>query len=107
MANALFHNISARLREASDGEALVADGFDDALIGSAEGWFGNSRRVVALYDLAHCFRALTNTGMAEEEAAEWIDYNVSGAHVGPFIPVFAIVRRQPLIVDSGIWRTRV
>jgi hypothetical protein len=59
LADLLFDDISRHLAEVSDGEALVADGFEEALIGLAEGWFGNSRRVVALYDLALCLKVLT------------------------------------------------
>lgn len=102
MNDPLYADISEQLAEASDGEAIVADGYDTALIGLAEGWFGNSRRVVALYDLSICLKILTDSGMSAEEAAEWIDYNVSGAYVGPSTPVFAIIRRQPVVVDRDI-----
>ncbi|MEV6987002.1 hypothetical protein AB0M95_37900 [Sphaerisporangium sp. NPDC051017] len=100
MTDSSFEDIRDRLAECSDGEALLADGFEDALIGMAEGWFGNSRRVVALYDLALCLRVLLGWGMDEEEAGEWIDYNVTGAYVGPSTPVFAIIKRQPVIVSG-------
>ncbi|MET8142720.1 hypothetical protein ABZU32_20650 [Sphaerisporangium sp. NPDC005288] len=37
--------------------------------------------------------------MDEEEADEYIGYNVTGAYVGPSTPVFAVIHRQPLIVS--------
>jgi hypothetical protein len=95
---ASFEEIRDLLAECSDGEALLADGFEDALIGLAEGWFGHARRVVALYDLALCRQVLMRWGMDQEEAGEWIDFNVTGAYAGPATPVFAIIQRQPVVV---------
>ncbi|MET8144609.1 hypothetical protein ABZU32_30265 [Sphaerisporangium sp. NPDC005288] len=99
MTDLSFDHIRKRLAECSDGEALLADGLEDALIGTAEGWFGNSRRVVALYDLSLCVRVLMGWGMDEEEAEEYIGFNITGAFVGPSTPVFAVIHRQPLIVS--------
>ncbi|MET8139858.1 hypothetical protein ABZU32_06055 [Sphaerisporangium sp. NPDC005288] len=99
MTDLPFEAIREELVERSDGEALLADGLEDALIGMAEGWFGNSHRVVALYDLSLCVRVLMSWGMDQEEAEEYIAYNVTGAYVGPSTPVFAVIHRQPLIVS--------
>lgn len=98
MADPLFADIVAQLAEDSDGEALLADGFDAALIGTAEGWFNNSRRVVALYDLSICLKILADAGMTYDEATEWVSYNTLGAFAGPSTPVFAVIRRQPVVV---------
>ena len=67
-----------RLEEA---EALTADGFDNALIGIADG--------VAVYDLHKCRGELMlRDGMTDEEAQEYLDYNVVGSYVGPKTPIF-------------------
>jgi hypothetical protein len=91
--------IHALLAEGSDGEALTADGFDKALIGSAAGWFGNSRRIVALYDYARCVEVLVEEGMDESDALGWMEINVLGAYVGPSTPLFAMIYRQPTLTD--------
>ncbi|WP_240489844.1 hypothetical protein [Actinomadura atramentaria] len=100
MSDPVFEAIRDRLMECSDGEALLADGFEAALIGTAVGWFGRSHRTVALYDLALCLHVLVEHGMDEEEADEWIGFNLTGAYAGPGTPVFAIVKRQPVIVED-------
>jgi hypothetical protein len=91
--------IHALLAANSDGEALTAVGFSKALIGSAEGWFDDSRRIVALYDYARCVEILMSEGMDELDALEWMDNNVLGAYVGPSTPLFAIIYRQPTLTD--------
>lgn len=99
LTDPLIDDIVAQLVDASDGQALTADGFDSGLIGLAEIWTTAGRSVVALYDLSICLQVLTDSGMDPEEAAEYIDYNVTGAYVGPYTPAFAIIRRPPVVVD--------
>lgn len=79
--------ILERLGE-SDAELLKADGLDDAILGLAEGWFGNSQHAVICYDYDKCVEILVGRGMTEEEAEEWLGYNTLGAYVGPYTPVF-------------------
>ena len=75
----------AMLKEASDGETLTADGFDDALIGCAEQF----SRVVAVYDREKCIKILMKRDkMTREEAEEFFSFNVTGAYVGDHTPVF-------------------
>ena len=72
-------------------EALLADGFEDALIGYVEVF----NRTVALYDRAKCIEILMEDGMSDEEANEYFNYNVVGAYVGEATPAFAtLVRPQ-------------
>ncbi len=69
-------------------EALLADGFDEALIGVAQ-QFKNS---VALYDTNKCIAILVDRdGMTEEEAIEYIDYNILGAYMGENAPIFCYI----------------
>ena len=67
-----------------DDEVLLADGFEDALIGI--GWQFSRR--LAVYDLDRCIEILMGQGLDYEEAVEHFDYNVLGAYVGPNTPVF-------------------
>jgi hypothetical protein len=67
----------------SDIEILKADGFDDAVIGIEE----RSGRLV--YDVNLMISILiVDEGMSEEDAIEYLDYNVIGAYVGEQTPIY-------------------
>jgi hypothetical protein len=64
-----------------DDELLLADGFDDAIIGFDEqGW-----RVI--YSVRKCIDILMKD-MGELEAIEYFAYNVSGAYLGEKTPIW-------------------
>ena len=66
-----------------DIEILKADGFDDAVIGIEE----RSGRLV--YDVNLMISILiVDEGMSEEDAIEYLDYNVIGAYVGEQTPIY-------------------
>lgn len=71
-------------------EILLADGFDEALIGHAAGMEPR-----AVYDYDCCIECLVEDGMTYEEAVEYFEFNTVGAYVGEQTPVFV---RQ---VDEG------
>jgi hypothetical protein len=64
-------------------EALFADGFDEAIMGyDADGY-----RVV--YDYDKCMKILQERdGMTPSESHEFMEFNVVGAYVGDFTPLF-------------------
>jgi hypothetical protein len=67
-------------------EALLCDGFDDAIIGLAERI--NLGPVVA-YDTEKMIDIMVERdGMTYEEAIEYFDYNILGAWMGEYTPVF-------------------
>jgi hypothetical protein len=69
-------------------ELLLADGFNDAIIGTCERAGGMGP--VALYDTNKCLKILMERdGMDEEEAIEFFEFNVVAAWVGDETPVFA------------------
>lgn len=85
----------AEMREKLEGEypeLMTADGYDDAIIGIAEGWFetegGSSHHCVVAYDYEKCVEILVAQGSTYEEADEWLQYNTLGAYVGEYTPVF-------------------
>jgi hypothetical protein len=83
-----------------DDEYLLADGFEEALIGVVEGWFaGNVHRLVALYDVERCVKILIADGLDEEDAREFVEQNICGAYVGDGTPAFATIYRQPDITS--------
>lgn len=66
-----------------DTEILKADGFDDAIIGIEE----RSGRLV--YDVDMMIHILIkDEEMSEEDAIEYLDYNVIGAYVGEQTPIY-------------------
>jgi hypothetical protein len=73
-------------------EALVADGFDDAIIGMARQF----NQVLVVYDEDKCLSILMERdGMTEEEAEEFFEFNVVGAYVGEGTPVYVRVGSKP------------
>lgn len=77
---------------------LYADGFDDALIGVGQR-FGEEPMIV--YDYYKCVEILMNRdGMSSEEAVEYIEFNVTGAWVGPNTPLFVKPMTKEEIEDE-------
>jgi hypothetical protein len=67
-------------------EALLCDGFDEAIIGMAERI--NLGPVVA-YDVDKMIDIMVERdGMTYEEAIEYFDYNILGAWMGENTPVY-------------------
>ena len=78
------------LVEAYDSEMLIADGFDDAIIGVSER-FGRSP--IVAYDKDKCIQVLMDRdGMDYEDAIEFFNFNVIGAWVGEGTPEFITVK---------------
>lgn len=70
-------------------EALLADGFEDALIGWVERF---NTGPLALYDRSKCIQILMERDeMSWDEAEEFFQYNVTGAWVGDGTPAFAVL----------------
>jgi len=69
-----------------DEEMLLADGFEDALMGYAERAGGS---IYAVYDREKCIQILIDRdGMDREEAVEYFDFNVVAAYMGDKTPAF-------------------
>jgi hypothetical protein len=68
---------------------LLADGFDDAFIGVGENSEGNP---VAVYSIEKCLDILAEQFKDEEDAIgdaiDYFEFNVKGAYVGEFTPMF-------------------
>lgn len=58
--------------------------FDEAIIGIGERCGQPS---VLVYDYRKLTGVYVKLGMSEEEAVEWIDFNVAGAWMGPHTPI--------------------
>jgi hypothetical protein len=64
---------------------LNEDYFDSAIIGVGQRC---GQPPVVVYDADKCIEALAKQGMTFEEAQEYFDFNVIGAWMGPYTPVF-------------------
>jgi hypothetical protein len=74
-----------------DPEMLLADGFEEAVIG----YVTIFNKTVSLYDRNKCLDILVKRdGMTYEEAVEFFDFNVTGAYVGDLTPAFATILRK-------------
>ena len=85
------------VQEYADEEALYIDGFEDCLIGIADVWRDNTRRTVAVYDYTLMVQSMIDEECTAEDAAEYIEFNISGAFVGPYQPI--IVQRFRDLTD--------
>ena len=70
-------------------EALVADGLEAAFIGYASRM---NMPPLAVYDMKKCREIYVSQGMTEDEADEWLSYNVIGAWMGEGTPLFLTPR---------------
>ena len=71
-----------------DPEILLADGFEDALIGYAERACSD---IVAVYDRNKCIECLIAEGCSHEDAVEHFEFNVVGSYVGEKTPIFITI----------------
>ena len=64
------------------------DGLEDSVIGQASIWNGNKRVEVLVYDADKMIKVFVDRdGMSEEEANEYILFNIEGAYIGEDTPV--------------------
>ena len=67
----------------AENASLLADGLEEALIG----WAYSGGNVIAIYDYDKCIEIFMQD-MTEEEAYEWMEYNVVGSYMGEKTPLF-------------------
>ena len=72
-------------------DALLADGFDQALVGIGR---RVGQRSLAIYDRNKCIQIIKSDLDSEEDAEEYFEYNVSGAWMGPNTPIFMATIRD-------------
>ena len=67
---------------------LLFDGLEKALVGCSDVWHPDGNKVQrAVYDGNKIFQHFVDSGMTENEAMEWIEFNVEGAYVGEATPI--------------------
>ncbi len=70
-----------------DEDLLLADGFDDAILGVG---YRCSQPPVVVYDRQKCIERLVADGMEMSDAEEHFEFNVAGAWVGEKTPLFLV-----------------
>lgn len=65
-------------------DAILYDGFDDALVGTAHRY---GMEAVAVYDYDLMISVLMGDDMDYGDAVEYIDYNIFGFYVGEHMPI--------------------
>ena len=83
-----MNNVDQRAEYAAEyhPEALLADGFEEALLGFAS-QAGSPE--VAVYDVGKCLEVLQDRdGMSHTDAIEFFEFNVLSAYVGRYTPIF-------------------
>ena len=82
---------------------LLADGFEDAILGLGSWPCGQGPQDVVVYDLDKCALILmARDGMTDDEAYEFLAFNTTGAWMGERTPLF--VRRMNLDdIDAIDW----
>lgn len=71
---------------------LVADGFDDAILGLGQRYTDGGTEYFVTYDEDKIIDILEAQGMDTQEAYSYYSFNVTGAYVGPRMPAFVMTR---------------
>jgi|TARA_R100000149_G_scaffold61990_2_gene31732 hypothetical protein len=74
-------------------EAILYDGFDDAVVGMAARC---GTEPLAVYDRSRCIDILLSKGLSVEDAEEYFAFNVEGCWAGPHTPFIASFDLKPV-----------
>jgi hypothetical protein len=79
---------------------LRANGYDEAIIGSAFVWQDGTQVQVLVYDAEDIRDILmSQDGLSTEEARDFIEFNLEGVYLGPETPIFVWPEDQYEIGD--------
>jgi len=68
-------------------EAILWDGFDDALVGVG---YRCGMQPVAIYDRAKCIEVLMRDLASQEDAEDYLSFNVEGCYAGELTPIMVV-----------------
>jgi hypothetical protein len=67
---------------------VLFEGLESAMVGVSDVWHPDGSKVErAVYDGEKMVQHFMDDGMTDEEAREWISFNVEGAYVGEATPI--------------------
>ena len=81
-------------------ELLFADGYDEAIIGTTTYWNKISETIIA-YDVEKILEILMSEDLTYDEAREFYEFNIVGAWMGEFTPIFIetnVIKLAKLII---------
>ena len=79
----MIDRIKELYKETEVDNLLIADGFDDCIIGV------NSEYTKVIYSYSKCVDVLMNRDeMTKEDAVEWMEFNVVSAYMGEKTPIW-------------------
>lgn len=91
-----LETVKAMIADANE-DALLADGFEEALIGYVEIF----NKLIALYDKEKCIEILMlRDGLSYEDAHEYFEFNVQDAFMGEGTPAFTTILRKKSLHTS-------
>jgi hypothetical protein len=79
---------------------MFADGFEEALVGVVRRF----NETWPLYDYAKCLEVLQEANLSQEEAIEYMEYNVLGAYLGEETPCFAVMGEEGMEILEEVRR---
>lgn len=68
-------------------EILKLTGYDEAILGIADVWQSNTQVSTLIYCAEKLTKLLMCDNMTEDEAVEYIEYNIQAAYVGNSTPI--------------------
>ena len=74
--------LDALIKAYPEEELVIADGFDEAILGIEE----NTMRVI--YSVNKCLEIIEADGMSQEDALDHFYFNVHGSYIGKKTPIF-------------------
>jgi hypothetical protein len=66
---------------------ITGEKYDKAIAGISSVWQGNQRVETLIYSGQKLMEIFMDEGMTDEEAIEWIAFNIEGAYVGLATPI--------------------
>jgi len=66
---------------------ITGEKYDKAIAGIASVWQGNHRVDTLIYSGHKLVEIFMDEGMTDEEALEWISFNIEGAYMGASTPI--------------------
>jgi hypothetical protein len=66
---------------------ITGEKYDKAIAGIASVWQKNQRVETLIYSGQKLMEIFMEEGMTDEEAIEWISFNIEGAYMGPSTPI--------------------
>lgn len=88
--------IARWILDKTDEDLIILDGLEDAFIGVAERFEPDGHhRTFAVYDQRRMVELLMSDGGTEEEALEYIEFNVIGLYAGETTPAIFYRMEEP------------